>query len=117
MDEGLSSSTINNKYRPPIRKYLSALADQEIDLRQFKRVEEYMQMVEWRETIRRGGKIKRVKSETTTNQSALYATGTRLTPQQVNAVLRACDRRTLAGKRDYALLLLAFSSGLRGGIL
>ncbi|MDG6004979.1 MAG: hypothetical protein E3K29_03935 [Candidatus Brocadia sp.] len=36
-----------------------------------------------------------------------------LTEDEIGAVLRAPDRRTLQGKRDYALLLLMFSSGLR----
>jgi site-specific recombinase XerD len=36
-----------------------------------------------------------------------------LTNDEVKALLRVPDRRTLKGKRDYALLLLMFSSGLR----
>lgn len=36
-----------------------------------------------------------------------------LTDDEITAVLRAPDRRTLQGKRDYALLLLMFSTGLR----
>ncbi len=36
-----------------------------------------------------------------------------LTPDEVRALLRIPDRRTLKGKRDYALLLLMLSSGLR----
>ncbi len=36
-----------------------------------------------------------------------------LTADEVKALLRAPDRRTLKGKRDYALLLLMLSSGLR----
>jgi integrase/recombinase XerD len=38
---------------------------------------------------------------------------TRLDIKQVNAVLRQIDRTTMAGLRDYALLHLAFSTGLR----
>jgi site-specific recombinase XerD len=36
-----------------------------------------------------------------------------LTEEEVRALLRVPDRRTLKGKRDYALLLLMLSSGLR----
>ncbi|MCF6156385.1 MAG: hypothetical protein E3K36_14345 [Candidatus Brocadia sp.] len=36
-----------------------------------------------------------------------------LTEDEISAILRAPDRRTLQGKRDYALLLLMFSTGLR----
>lgn len=36
-----------------------------------------------------------------------------LTEDEITAVLRVPDRRTLQGKRDYALLLLMFSTGLR----
>ncbi len=36
-----------------------------------------------------------------------------LTEAEVTALLRVPDRRTLKGKRDYALLLLMLSSGLR----
>ncbi len=36
-----------------------------------------------------------------------------LTEAEVRVLLRVPDRRTLKGKRDYALLLLMLSSGLR----
>ena len=36
-----------------------------------------------------------------------------LTADEVKALLRVPDRRTIKGRRDYALLLLMFSSGLR----
>lgn len=36
-----------------------------------------------------------------------------LTEEEVKAILRVPDRRTLKGKRDYALLLLMLTSGLR----
>lgn len=36
-----------------------------------------------------------------------------LTEDEITAILRVPDRRTLQGKRDYALLLLMFSTGLR----
>lgn len=36
-----------------------------------------------------------------------------LTEVEITAILRVPDRRTLQGKRDYAILLLMFSTGLR----
>src|SRR6266568_4512170 len=38
-----------------------------------------------------------------------------LTPQEVERVLKACDRRTAVGRRDYAILLLLVRLGLRAG--
>jgi site-specific recombinase XerD len=38
-----------------------------------------------------------------------------LPPEQVERLLRRCDRRTPAGARDYAILLLLARLGLRGG--
>ncbi len=38
-----------------------------------------------------------------------------LPPEQVERLLRSCDRRTASGQRDYAMLLLLARLGLRGG--
>src|SRR6266516_2673487 len=38
-----------------------------------------------------------------------------LPPEQVERLLRSCDRRTPSGQRDYAMLLLLARLGLRGG--
>ena len=38
-----------------------------------------------------------------------------LTPKEVERVLRACNRRTATGRRDYAILLLLARLGLRSG--
>ena len=38
-----------------------------------------------------------------------------LPPDQVERLLRCCDRRTPSGRRDYAILLLLARLGLRGG--
>lgn len=38
-----------------------------------------------------------------------------LTPQEVQRVLKACDRRSAVGRRDYAILLLLARLGLRAG--
>ncbi|PYV42198.1 MAG: integrase [Acidobacteria bacterium] len=38
-----------------------------------------------------------------------------LTPEEVERVLKACNRRTASGRRDYAILLLLARLGLRAG--
>ena len=38
-----------------------------------------------------------------------------LQPEEVESILSGCDRSTLAGRRDYAILLLLARLGLRGG--
>lgn len=38
-----------------------------------------------------------------------------LQPEEVRAILSGCDRATVAGRRDYAILLLLARLGLRGG--
>ncbi|WP_456660785.1 tyrosine-type recombinase/integrase [Bradyrhizobium sp. JR3.5] len=38
-----------------------------------------------------------------------------LPPDQVERLLRCCDRSTASGRRDYAILLLLARLGLRGG--
>jgi integrase len=64
------------------------------------------------------------KGELQTNLAAAVPTvaGWRLaampkyvTSKQVNGVLKACNRRTAIGRRDYAILLLLARLGLRAG--
>src|SRR4051794_32833375 len=38
-----------------------------------------------------------------------------LTPEEVDRLLATCDRRRVVGARDFALILLLFSTGLRAG--
>ncbi len=40
-----------------------------------------------------------------------------LTEDEVQAMFRVPDRRTLQGKRDYAILLTLLTTGLRSGLL
>lgn len=107
-----TNGTINQKYLAPLRRYFKSLYTQEADVRRFTSMAEYIQYSEWRQSIRNTEDVK-VKAPRKSHESALWSQGIRLTANQVNAVLRGIDRDTLSGKRDYALLLLAFSSGLR----
>lgn len=107
----LKSTTISSKYMAPMRHYLKRLADQLIpglkgDVRDF--------VSDCREQIRQAAAIPTPKSETSTNIAPLWRPEfTRLDLKQVNAVLRQIDKSSIAGLRDYALLHLSFSTGLR----
>lgn len=107
----LKPSTVNSKYLAPVRLYLTKLAAQRIT--GFHGVErDYIQ--DCREHIRAAAAVKSPRPDTTTNIAPLWDPKfTRLTVQQVNAVLRGINRLTRQGLRDYALLHVAFSSGLR----
>jgi site-specific recombinase XerD len=111
VQQGLKSSTIGSKYLAPMRHYLINLADQHIegltgDARDL--------VSDCREDLRKAAKVPTPKSETTTNVAPLWRPEfVRLSVQQVNAVLRQIDRSSIAGLRDYALLHMAFSTGLR----
>lgn len=108
---GLKPSTVNSKYLAPVRLYLSKLAEQNIsgftgDTRDF--------IADCREHIRAAASVKSPRPDTTSNIAPLWNPQfTRLTADQVRAVLRSLNRATRSGLRDYALLHVAFSSGLR----
>lgn len=108
---GLKPSTVNSKYLAPVRLYLSKLAEQNIsgytgDTRDF--------IADCREHIRAAASVKSPRPDTTTNIAPLWNPQfVRLTADQVRAVLRSINRLTRSGLRDYALLHVAFSSGLR----
>jgi len=107
----LKSSTIASKYLAPVRHYLKRLADQHLPgytgtERDF--------ISDCRESIRQAAALPTPKPETTSNIAPLWRPEfIRLSINQVNAVLRKIDRSTIAGMRDYALLHIAFSTGLR----
>lgn len=103
---GLKASTINSKYLAPLRHWLKALASQ-IDPYAPKEIYALAYQI----TL--ATQIKSVKSETTSHVSALWRVGKRLEMPQIRATLNFIDRTTITGLRDYALLITAFSTGLR----
>jgi integrase len=111
IDKDLKSTTISSKYLAPVRLYLKRLADQLIPgLKGDTRGD----VEDWREQIRQAAALPTPKPQTSTNVAPLWDTRfTRLTLPQVNAVLRQIDRSTLAGLRDYGLLHISISTGLR----
>jgi len=108
--KGLKVATINSKYLAVLRHYLKALSGQHIRVTGQER--EFVE--DCRFHIRASYEVKGPRPETTSNISPLWrADFVRLSKAQVNAVLRGIDRDTLQGKRDYAILLVAFNSALR----
>lgn len=108
---GLKASTISSKYLAPVRLYLTKLAGQRVT--GFNGSErDYI--ADCRDHIRAAAAVKSPRPETTTNISPLWNPQfTRLTLKQVNAVLRSIGDQTKIALRDYALLHVAFSTGLR----
>lgn len=110
---GLKSSTIGSKYLAPLRLYLKKLA------RQHRRISElsgpeWLYVAECKEHIAAAKAVKTPRNDTTTNIAPLWRPEfKRLSVREVNKVLRSIDTSTIAGKRDYALLYVAFSTGLR----
>jgi site-specific recombinase XerD len=111
VQRGLKSSTIASRYLAPVRHYLKHLGNQSLTglagpLRD--------QISDCRDQIRQAAALPSPKDDVSTNVAPLWRPDfNRLDLQQVNAVLRGIDRSTMAGLRDYALLHIAFSTGLR----
>lgn len=103
---GLTASTISAKYLAPLRHYLRALASQ---------VEPTSPsyIFGMAHQIGQAAAVKSPRQEFTSHVSPLWRVGKRIELPQIRAVLNIIDRTTLAGLRDYALLLVAFSTGLR----
>jgi integrase len=109
-ERGLSSSTVNSKYLTPLRHFLRALVGQTPMPRN---AHEYMLIGMIKDELREAATVKGPGKEETSNLAPLWREGTRLETHQVNQVLRDIDTETLDGKRDYALLSVAFYTGLR----
>lgn len=113
-ERGLKSTTIASKYLAPVRLFCKALVEQPLEFENVDDARMMFGLPEWRELIRQAGGIKNPKSEESSNIAPLWNPKFhRLSLNQVNAVLRGIDRSTIAGKRDYALLMVAFTTALR----
>lgn len=107
---GLKSSTIATRYLAPLRLLIGKLHEQHIPVTGRER--EFV--ADCKEQMSLALKVKSPKAEQTSNVAPLWrADHVRLSLQEVNAVLRRINRRTLSGLRDYALLRIAFESALR----
>lgn len=108
---GLVAKTINARYLAVARLYLKALAKQHRPgltgtTREF--------VADCALEIREASEIESAKKDVTSYVAPLWNPKFhRLSIDQVNAVLDSLPRTTLAGLRDYALLRVGFSTGLR----
>ncbi len=110
VERGLKPSTIGSKYLAPVRLFLKKLANQHIPVFG----DERDLVTDAKESIRQASEVKTPRAQTTSNIAPLWRGDfVRLSHGQVNSVLRKIDTDTITGSRDYALLLLAFSSALR----
>lgn len=114
IQRGLKSSTIRAKYLAPARLFLRSLSKQLIAVRGDER--DFVE--DCRQQIRNAADIKNPPS-VQSSIAPLWRYGERLEPTQVNAIIRHCDKLTadpktrLIGLRDKALMLTAFTTGLR----
>lgn len=106
---GLKSNTISSKYLAPVRLFMTQLLDQAIDLTS---VEVRQYVSDCKAHIQSALRVKSPRAEQVTNIAPLWRFN-HLSLTEVNSTLRQIDRTTLLGKRDYALLHIAFSTGLR----
>jgi integrase len=109
-ERNLAASTVNAKYLAPLRHFLRGLSGQ---TPMPGNGGDMMLITMLKDEFRAALAVKGPSSETTSNLAPLWREGTRLTGAQVNAVLRSLDLGTLDGIRDYALLSVAFYTGLR----
>lgn len=107
---GLKSSTIASKYLAPVRLYIKQLKRQRIETTS---LEDGQTVIRLKEHLEEALAIQNPEPSEKTNLSALYAHGRRLTQDQVSQLFRSCDLATIKGKRDLALLYVAFTSALR----
>lgn len=109
---GLKSTTINSKYLAPVRLYIKKLVSQRIDAPRTAPERDFI--ADCREHMRAALMVKGPPADTTTNIAPLWrADFNRLNLNQVNMVLRGIDTSTLIGLRNYALLHVMFTTGLR----
>lgn len=113
IERKLKSSTIGSSYLSPVRLLIKKLVGQTIRVAGAER--DFVQ--DCKESMRNALEIQTPKEETSSDIAPLWRYGTRLTRNQVNSVLRSIDRSTLKGQRDYALLKVAFQTGMRLGEL
>lgn len=110
---GKASQTIASKYLAPARLFLDKLADtRAIGIKGDDRDFAY----DCQDQIRRARAVKTPRADETSYESRLFGVGVRISKSKVQSVLRYIltnTKNTLTGSRDYAIHVLAFSTGLR----
>jgi integrase len=110
LQDGLKAKTVGCKYLAPARHWIEALNDQFIPRHNG---HEYLFVGDCKDQLSVALKTKPPRWETTTNESALYVHGERLTLLEVNTMFQSLNPKTLIGIRDLALIYLGITSGLR----
>jgi site-specific recombinase XerD len=101
------------RYLTTARHFCNALASQRTPYEEIGSMAEFMGIDEAKELIRAAVQIKNPKPDESTDEADLDAYGTRLSVDEINQILGSLNRDTLQGKRDYALMLTGFLTGLR----
>lgn len=107
---GVSAGTVSGAYLAPLRIFLKKLSAQIVKVHGYEREFVY----DCKSHIENAAKVENPSIDTKTNIAPLWNPKfTRLNVEQVQSVLRAIDKNTITGARDYALLRLMFESALR----
>lgn len=110
--QGLASSTIV-KRMAAVRHYCQALSSLPLRFDLMEDGRDMFALIDLQKRMEAAARVKNPKAVKTSELSPLYQYGNRLNMLQINMVLGGIDRGTLAGKRDYALLLTGFYGWLR----
>jgi site-specific recombinase XerD len=112
---GLASTTIT-RYMAAVRHFLHALEEQEVNIESGG---DYFFVNSAQRQLRLAADVKNPPPDRTSNRPALEQHGTRLSFIQINTLFASFESeiRTLAGKRDLALMYLGITSGLRAAEL
>lgn len=108
---GLTSATVT-RYMAAVRHFLRSLDEQPV---RFESGADFFYITECQRQFRLSGSVKNPPADRTSNRPALEQHGTRLTLAQVNIMFASFDGEidTLSGLRDFAILYLGITSGLR----
>ena len=109
-EKGLKPKTINSKYAIPLRHYIRALVNQAIDYSELTD-REFRYVVGCKDQMRAALDVRLAK--VTAERGAVNNHGHRLSWAEVNSILNDQDTTTLNGLRDYVILYIGFTVGLR----
>lgn len=110
-EQQLSAKTVA-RYLTPARIFCRMLSGQRVNRDGMTSASQIFDLIDQKELIEKASRIPSPELETN-EESDLYAHGKRLSQNEVNTILRSINRDTLQGKRDYALMLTGFYTGLR----
>src|SRR5574342_583024 len=100
-----------SKKMAAVRKFLTFLSEQLINPEMSDR--EYRYLNEMRESVRMAAAIANPPNRHDSHEAPILQHGVWMFDYQINEMLALIDRQSLIGKRDYALLITGFYTGLR----